>query len=166
MSAEGNIKISTGTVQTLALDLGNVEYNPKSDYNQAWANGTGADQINQVFADTRTLGATTSEELDMSGALTDALGNSITFTAIKSITVMADSANGGNIEVGGAAANGFNSWVGAVGDLVIIPSGGAFSIVAPDATGFAVTLGTADLLKINNTDAASGSYTIVLQGVE
>lgn len=166
MTVTAQVKILASATQTVALDLGAVTFSPSESQSFSLANGTGANQVNQVFSDQRTLGASSSEELDLSGTLLDALGNSITFTKIKSIVVSSASANGGDIQVGGAAANGFNSWVGAVGDLIAIKPGGAFAIVAPDATGYAVTAGTGDLLKIANTDAAGATYNITILGVE
>ena len=130
-------------------------------------NGTAADQASQAFSDERTLAASTSEDLDLAGGLTDVFGNAIAFTKIKAIAIFADADNGDNVEVGGAASNGFNSWVGAVGDQVIIPPGGMFLLTAPDLAGFPVTSSTGDLLTINNADSgASGTYKIVLIGTE
>lgn len=166
MAVTSSIKISAKSQQILELDLGSAGYSPEEVLTYSLADGTGANQVNQVFADQRTLGATTSEEIDLSGGLTDVYGNSIVFTKIKAIIVSAASANGGNIEVGGSATNGFDTWVGATGDYVVVPPGGALAVIAPNATGFAVTAATGDLLKINNTDSASGTYNITLIGVQ
>lgn len=163
VSSAINLNITSN--QSLDLDLGSVTYNPVLSLKTSLANGTGDNEANQVFADTRSLAAATAEELDLSGGLTDAFGNSVAFTAIKSIMIKADSANAGDIQVGGAAANAFNTWCGDAADIVNIQAGGAFVIVAPNA-GFAVTAATADLLKINNLSAGASSYSISLTGTE
>src|SRR5690349_14906604 len=41
--------------------------------------GTGNNQANTMFADTRTLTASSSENLDLAGGLTDPLGGTLTF---------------------------------------------------------------------------------------
>jgi hypothetical protein len=133
----------------------------------ALTDGSGANHINQMWSDQRTLSASATEDHDLAGGLTDVYGNTITFTKIKAILVSAAAANTNGVEVGGAAANGFDSWVGAAEDHVIVKPGGVLLIVAPDADGYAVTAGTGDLLTITN-DAGSTAvtYDIVLLGVE
>lgn len=166
MSLVSRIEVGVTGTNAATHDLGINEFKPAISNIFNLANGTGANQANQIFADQRSLTATTSEDLDLSGALTDAFGATIIFAKIKAIIVSAASANDGSIEVGGAAANGFNSWVGATGDFVSVKAGGSFAIIAPDATGYAVTAGTGDLLKINNTGASAGTYDITIIGVE
>lgn len=166
MSLTASITINATASQKNNLDHGVVEF-PLGVKNQiALANGNLANQANQLFSDQRTLAGSTSEELDLAGGLTDAFGNAITFTKIKAIIISAAAANGGDIEVGGSAANGFNDWVGAGGDFIKVKPGGAFAIVAPDLAGYAVTAGTGDLLKINNADANPATYDITIIGVE
>ena len=49
------------------------------------ANGTGADQADVMGHDQRTLGTSASEDLDLSGALTDSFGTSVAFADRKSV---------------------------------------------------------------------------------
>ena len=113
---------------TSALDLvtGAAPLNFKQS--NAFADGNGLGQAEDVFSDERTLAASTSEELDLSGGLTNIYGASLTFTKIKAIVVKADPTNGDNIEVGGSASNGFDSWVGATGDFVVVVPGGTLAL--------------------------------------
>jgi hypothetical protein len=165
MSQSASISLEVAVSQSAAGDVNTAKNTITVDSLLQLLDGTGADQANQAWSDTRTLAASTSEDLDMAGVLTDAFGSTITFTKIKAILVMADADNGDNIEVGGAASNAFASFLGDATDVVIVPPGGLFLLTAPDATGFAVTAGTGDLLKINNADSgAAADYTIVLIG--
>jgi hypothetical protein len=67
--------------------------------------------------------------------------------------------------VGGAAANQFLTWVGAATHTVTVRPGGLFQLIAPDATAYAVTATTADLLRITNSGAGTSvTYDIVLLG--
>ncbi len=129
------------------------------------ADGTGADQANNIFSDQRTLGAGSFEDLDLSGSLQNAFGATLNFTAVKAILVAASGGNTDNVEVGGAAVNGLNDWVGAAGDLVVVRPGGFLAIGAADATAYTVTAGTGDLLRINNPGAGAATYDIVIVGV-
>lgn len=165
MALTGTARISVNTSLTSTLDKGTATSSETLNWAMTIANGTGASQGSQVFSDTRTLSASSNEELDLAGSLSNGLGSTITFTRIIGLIVEADADNGDTISVGGAAANGFETWVGATGDLVKVRPGGAMAIFANDATAYAVTAGTGDLLKITNDDsAAAADYTIYLIG--
>lgn len=129
-------------------------------------NGTGGNQANQLFTDTRTLAASTSEDLDLSGVLTNPLGASITFTKIKAIIIESSSANANDVIVGGAPSNGLSTPFGDVSDKVKVKPGGLFCLIAPDANGYAVTAGTGDLLRVANGGSGSTvEYSIIVIGV-
>jgi len=132
----------------------------------AWtvANGTSADQADLIFRDQRTLALSTSENLDLAGGLTSVFGATLTFVKVKMIYVKAKSTNGGNIIVGGAAANAFVGPFADSSDKVNIPAGGLYHVADP-TTGWTVTAGTGDILKIENDDgAAEGVYDIIIVG--
>lgn len=126
--------------------------------------GTGAGKADVVFADKRTLAASASEELDLSGTLANALGGDAVFAKVKAILVKAAAGNTNNVVVGGAAENAFVGPFDAADNTVAIPPGGDLMLTAPSA-GWAVTAGTADLLKIANSSSGTGvDYTILLIG--
>ena len=135
---------------------------------QSWTitNGTGANQADLMWHDQRTLAASTSEDLDLSGPLTDAFGEAASFARVKAIIVASATTNGALIQVGGAAGNQFLNWVADATDIIQVRPGGFMMLVAPDATAYAVTAATGDLLKINNSDAAaSATFDIYIIGV-
>lgn len=127
--------------------------------------GTGANQADKMYAATRTLALSTGEDLDLAGTLTDAFGAVITFARIKSMIFRAASGNTNNVIVGNAATNGFISWCGSATDKVTVRPGGTFALIAPDATAYAVTAATADLLHVLNGGAGTPvTYDVVLIG--
>ena len=128
------------------------------------ANGTGADQANQVWTDTRTLTSGSTETLDLNASLTNAIGESVTFTKIKAILIR-NKACTTTLSVGAAATNQFVAIFGSATDLVKILPGGVFLITSPDSTGAAVAAGSTDNLKIANSAGASCDYDIVIIGV-
>lgn len=128
--------------------------------------GSGANQVNKVwYAIGRSLAASTAENLDLSGTLTDDFTTAVVFTKIKSIYVFAWGTNGGNLQIGGHATAAFLGPFVDATDKIAIHPGGKFVWVSPTAAGAAVTATTADLLKVENMDAgAAGKYDIIIFG--
>jgi hypothetical protein len=117
--------------------------------------GTATGQADTLFTGERTLSASASENLDFAGALTDNLGNTLTFGHIKALEIEADAGNTNSVIVGATASNQFiagfggatHSWTLGPGDRMVVYS----------KAGWAVTPSTGDLLKVAN----SGSGTSV-----
>jgi hypothetical protein len=162
-------KISAALVAALTSspDLGATVNNTALSPSFAFADGSGANQANKLFVDTRTLAASGTENLDFSGALTDPLGAAVVFTKIRALMVRAAAANTNDVVVGGlnAAAFGIITLFGDDPSSVKVKPGGLLLLVAPDANGYAVTAGTADLLKILNSAGGTGvTYDILVLG--
>lgn len=165
MALDTRMTLSLSATATSALDLVAVSAPLSVVKNVPLTNGTGANQADKVFSDQRTLSASSSESLDLAGSLTDAFGATITFARIKLIMISASSANANNVLVGGAASNQFINWVGDATDVVVIRPGGVFLLAAADATAYAVTAATGDLLKVANSGSGTSvTYDVVLIG--
>jgi hypothetical protein len=127
-------------------------------------NGTGANQANMVWHDTRTLAASGTEDLDLAGVLTNMFGVAVVFTKIKAVIVKARAENTNNVTVARAAANGAPLFM-AAGDGVSLVPGGMFCVVAPNVAGIAVTAGTGDLLTVTNAAAGTPvTYDVIVVG--
>jgi hypothetical protein len=143
--------------------------NPTPSLTLSLANGSGAGKANKIYAKRRTLAAGASEELDLAGTLPDPLGGAVVFTKIRVIIILLQpSPAAASLLIGGSAMNAFVNWVGAAAAQPRVgngPTGGIFMTTRCDATGFAVTAGTGDLLKITNEDGAlAATYDIILIG--
>jgi hypothetical protein len=150
---------------TSPLDLSTTENALSFTRQINLASGVGANQADKIFHDTRTLGASATENLDLAGTLVDAFGATLTFARIKGLIVYASPANTNNVLVGGAASNGFINWVGDTTDVLVVRPGGLICSFAPDATAYAVTASTGDLLKITNSGGTTGvTYDVVIIG--
>src|ERR1700754_2115883 len=68
-----------------------------------FANGVGANQANVLWADTRTLAASATEDLDLSGVLADVFGATVTQARVKAIRISAAAGNTNNVIVGAAS---------------------------------------------------------------
>lgn len=167
----------------MSLDNTNISLNIQSTLNQiltlqnasspltyakaiGMTSGTGASQADKIYAATRTLAASTSEDLDLAGVLTDALGNVITLARVKLIAVFASGANANNVLLGGVA-NGLAAGPilpQTTGTVTVRPGGFAI-FAAPDATAYAVTGGTGDLLHVANSGAGTSvTYDVIIIG--
>ena len=154
------LKVNLLATLVSALDHGTAEFPARDDTTYNFTNGTGANQANNVFADTRTTD-NTGESLDFSGVLTNAFGATISATKIKALLITASASNTIDVAVGGAASNQLSSLFGDATDKVLVKPGGMVLFVAPDANGYAVTAGTGDILKVAAASAGNVTYDII-----
>ena len=136
-------------------------------YSTALTNGTGAGNADKIWHDQRTLAASATEDLDLAGSLTDALGNAVVFARIKGIIVFAAAANTNDVLVGGVAAGLSTIIQPQTTGLVVVRPGAVFAVMAgvADSTGYAVTATTADLLHVaNSTSGTPVTYDIIVVG--
>lgn len=164
-SLNANIKLDVVAELLNSLDLGTARHALQYGYNAVLTDGTGANQAKELFTDTRTLAASGSEDLDLAGGLTDALGNTLTFSKIKALIIKADAGNTNDVLVGGHATAAIASLFGDATDKVRVKPGGLMALVAPDANGYAITATTADLLTVANSAGTTGvTYSIIVIG--
>lgn len=126
--------------------------------------GTAASQADRAFVDTRTLGISATEDLDLAGILLDAFGAAITFVKIKALIIKAAAGNTNNVNLSRpAGATGVPLFL-AVGDGIVIPPGYTFAWFGP-GTGITVTPATGDLITLTNSGAGTGvTYDVVIIG--
>lgn len=160
-----SMAVAVSAVQSAARDLVAVRAPLSYTRRVGLASGVGAGAADLLFSDTRTLAASGVEDLDLSGVLVDALGSTLAFARIKGIVIAASAGNTNNVVVGGAASNGFVNWVADATDKINVRPGGVLALFAPDATAYAVTAATGDLLHIANSGGTTSvSYDVVIIG--
>ena len=164
MALTSEITAKVASTLTSALDLVTVSVPLDTTARTRLASGTGADQADMQWSDTRTLGASATEDLDLAASLTGPLGTTLTFARVKAVLVTASSGNTNNVNVTRPASNGVPLFL-AAGDGLAVRPGGTFLLVAPDATGYAVTADTGDLLTFTNSaGSTSVTYSVVIIG--
>jgi hypothetical protein len=130
-------------------------------------NGTGArDVASTIYHDIRSLSASSNEEFDLAGGISDSFGDTLTFTIVRGLIVANLDASSANtvLEIGGAT-NAFDTFLGDASDKVKVAAGGIFIAYNPTSTGYAVTAGTGDSLKIANTSSDTAcSYHLIIIG--
>jgi len=125
------------------------------------ANGTAADQADQIFIKERSISASSNDDLDLEGGLTDIFGTVINPARVKGLILMPAATNAGPLTLGNAAANVAVLFFGAAAHTVSLRPGGLYIFYAPDITGLGTTTaGTGDILRIANTVASTVTYKI------
>jgi hypothetical protein len=112
-----------------------------------------------LYSATRTLAASTGEDLDLAGVLANAFGATFTAAEVMVLIIKAAPTNANSIKCGPAATNGFLGPHNAAADRIYIKPGEYQPFISK--SGWGVFPGTAD--KYNVTNAAGGTgvtYTI------
>lgn len=165
MPLQATIKAAIRGLHSRTLDLGAGSFPLDKVASIELLDGVGVDQADRLFTDQRTINASSNDDLDLAAVLTDAFGQTITFARIKAILVVAAAGNTNDVVIGAAAANAFVGPFGASTHTVRVRPGGMALLACKDATGWAVTAGTGDILRIaNSAGGTSVTYDIVLIG--
>lgn len=126
----------------------------------AFTDGVGAGQGNQIYQASLALTAAV-YNFDLSGLVTDGFGTTLAAARVKAIGFQNNGTS--TMTLGNHATAAWSTWLGATSTKTVKP-GGWFIDVAPDATGWAVTATTADILKIAGT-GTDGFYIFLVVGL-
>jgi hypothetical protein len=166
MALSTNIIAKIIASRTTPLDVASGSYTLADRDPINLADGVGTNQANLVWSDTRTLAASTSEELDLTALPNSPPFSNTSMVKVKAILIIAADGNTNNVEVGNAAATQFLGGFLAAAHRWAIPPGGVFLVAAPKA-GWASTDGVSDKLKIANSGAGTSvDYSLILIGTD
>lgn len=169
MALTSKVRVGVDATQTGTIDLGGKSSSASLNYSVSFTDGVAAGKADRVWQDTRTIAASGTDDIDLSGPLLDAFGSADVFAKVKTIVVSAAAGNTNNVVVGGAASAQFGSIFGDVTDKVVVRPGGVFalSVGAADLNGYAVTATTADILRVANSGAGTSvTYDIIVIGTD
>lgn len=158
-----NVALGVRNAADLGADSGNRSLALALDL----ANGVGAGQADLAFTDTRTLAASATEDLDLSGALAGLAGaGAQVFTRLKLLVVQAAAGNTNTVQVTRPSSNGVPLFMAAGDGIALRP--GEFLMLAcgvADAVGHLVTSGTGDLLTVTNGGSGTAvTYSVMAVG--
>jgi hypothetical protein len=163
MALTSSIAGSITAKQTVTADAGTKSFPAAFSTSVSLTSGTGAGAADLIWSDTRTLGASGTEDHDLAGGVTDAFGTAITFATVKAIYVSAAAANTNNVVVG----NGSNPFLGpfGAGTHTIAVKPGYVMLLGGGGAGYTVTAGTGDILTVTNSAGGTGvDYSIMVIG--
>jgi hypothetical protein len=125
-----------------------------------YVDSTGASAVNKQYNIVTTSASVSStNNLDLSGSLTDAIGNAAVFTKVRTFFAKAPSTNAAAVSIGSASAS---AWAAMINGEIKLPPGTEICIKTVSSAGFAVAAGTTDLLRVAN--AASDTYELYVAG--
>jgi hypothetical protein len=163
-SMTGTVNMRVDITQQAALDLGTTTFNLSRAFENTFTFGAGANAVNRMFSDQRTLAASATEDLDLAGVLTDAAGQTLTFARVKVVCFKAAAANTNNVQITRPASNGVPIFLAASDGFALTP-GASTCFVWPNATGVAVTASTGDLITVTNSaGSTSVTYDVIVIG--
>jgi len=128
----------------------------------ALASGTGASQADKIYTNTFAILTGATQSIDISAALTDALGGTFLPAKLKAILIYSQAANTTNLTLFGDAAH--VPILGTVATTMLLQPGGLFLLVQPPLAGITVTAATGDIIKIVNAAGATANVDVVLIG--
>jgi hypothetical protein len=140
----------------LTTPVDELSYAPQKNY----ANGTGSGQADLVWHDKITVAGSGSQDIDLSGTLTNALGVSCVFAKVKEIFIENLSATKTLTIFGDANSVGI---LGAAVQTLILKPSGKLYLSAP-LDGYTVTAATGDILQIANEAGASADVNVWIVG--
>ncbi|MCE5185077.1 MAG: hypothetical protein LLF76_03010 [Planctomycetaceae bacterium] len=165
MGLKSIISLTLDLMHTKSLDLNTLQDKLNLSRGVTLENGTGANQADTLFHDTRTLADGADETLDFhDGTLSDAFGTPVTIDELKAIYIKNNSAAAGLL-VGGALANAMGLFADA-SDILKLPPGGEFLLTAPGAAGIDITTNADLLIAHDGTGDDALTYDIVVIGVD
>lgn len=160
---EASISVSIRARQTGTADLGTPTFTVVEEKIVSFLAGTANDnQANVLFSGERELASGAAEDLDLAGALTSALGSTITAAEITAIYLAADAGNTTNLTFFGDAEAAFDGPLGGTTPTLTLKPGDMVLMTSKD--GWTVTATTADLLQASNGSGAAATYRVILIG--
>lgn len=166
MALTSRISVALNGLQTATPDLASAQSNVGVERTYSFLDGVLAGQANRVWKDAGLIAASSNTDIDLAGTLTDDFGATVTFARIKALVIAAAAANTNNVVVGAAASTPWTALLGATHTITLRPGAWiALGAGTADLTGYAVTAGAGDVLRLANSGAGTGvNYDIAIIG--
>jgi len=138
-------------------------FRPRYNYSKEWKTGTILNQADELWIDERTLAASSSETLDLSGLLSQAFGDTLSLAKVKLFYLHNTSTIVGDVLEIGGGSNPFLMFKDG-SDIKPVGPDGVLFWAEPSLAGRAVTATTADLIQVNNTVSNAIKYQVAIAG--
>jgi hypothetical protein len=148
--------------------FGSLYWNGAMSLVQAFSDGTSANKFDRLYMAERTVGASSNDDIDLAGVLTDIFGATIAAAELVGIVLINDPKSGNNnasnLTLGGGSNPATSGFLGGTTPTIgPIKPGGCLVLMNPDATGLGtITAGTGDILRIANGAGGGNTYQIAL----
>ena len=158
LTGSDTVATNTDTVRSNSGDFPNLS--------TAFTDGTGAYQANKWHRSKRTIAAGANDDIDLYGSLVDPRGNVLNFARVVSVVIAIIGADGTKaLRIGpNGVANAWQGPFGGVGAGVYLTTNLTLPLIDISATGWPVTAGTGDILRVSNPGAAPLDYVLFVMG--
>lgn len=112
-----------------------------------FSEGTGASAVEDIGTLILTLTGG-SDSIDLNADLENPSGTAPAFDGIKVFTLYAPSTNAGSVTI---TTSSTNQWDAAIDGTIVLKPGTSIQLISSNATAYAVTASTADLLGVSGT---------------
>ncbi len=165
MAMNSNLLIDWSVVMAQANDISALNLTLAKRISIALASGSTVSQADLFFDDTRTLGTTGLDALNLFTGLTNGANLAVSFRKLKAMLLIASATNGQFITVSQPTTTGLSGLFSTTGAGIILRPGSYFAWAAGSADGtcVAVTSGAATI-NVLNSGAPTISYDLVLIG--
>ena len=132
----------------------------------SWTYGTGANQVNVVYADMTQLadGGNTTLDLYASGSLLDVFNRALTMEALKFLYIKNNSSDA-TLIIGGGASNDLDIFADTSDKLYIKP-GGIFIWIDPSAAGLDITTNKNLKIEHDGTGSSTMDVDVIAMGLD
>lgn len=142
-------------------DFGDTSNAATYSFSDTIANGTAGDTADLLYLAAPTITASGTLNLDLSGSLTTPFGDTITMVRVKTVFIKFATDNAATSITVGNGTNPWQGWFGATTHTEKVFAQGVMLHHRPDSTGWLVTAGTGDVLKIVNDDASNAADLLI-----
>ena len=147
-------------------DLTTISDTSKLAFKHSFTDGTAADEADVLWHDERTLSAAANDDLDLTALARTIFGGALTVTLskVKALLIVNTHATAGEDLTLGAAAT--NAWVGPFGAAThtLDVSAESSVLLINRKTGWTVSDGSSDVLRITNSGTGDITYRIAIIG--
>jgi hypothetical protein len=146
--------------------LANTTNSGSVSYSKTLSDGANAGQANRMYMATGTIAGAGTLSIDLAASLANVFGSTITFARVKGFYFnLTSDTTSTSVTLGGAGSNPAILWFGNVNDTESVRNDGVSVHWCTDATAWAVTAATADILLITNADATNtATYKLFIVG--
>jgi len=159
----GRLVVVPNWTHTKTAGASSVTENYGNMYDWTHSSGTNANQMQTVVAAAHTLTNGQASVINLRSAV-NSFGDSVSFSAVKFLAVVADGSNTDAVLVGDAETDPFVSWAGGTNGVLGVAPGGMGMLVAPVA-GYAVATNSCNL-RLLNTGTNQAECVVYIGGIE
>lgn len=165
MSLNATFLMGLNIVHTQDNDLNESRDVLTNTLGPSFTDGTGANQIQTLYHDTRPLEDAANETIDLEdGSLFDKFGVAVEIQKLKGLYIKNLSTTA-NLLIGAAAATQLALFGAPANDILSLPPLGEFFYFAPDATGLDTSVNAKLKVEHDGTGASAPGYNIIAVGV-